>query len=389
MRSSYTKALLGSVCEVKRGTMITKKETTSGPVPVVAGGVGPAYYHSTSNRLAKTVTVSGSGANAGYVNYWDSPIWASDCSTVRTLDDAHDPRFFYYQLRSLGRAIAGLRTGAAQPHVHARDLARLEVVVPPAIEQKRIVAMLDEAFVGIDQAIENSKAALVAAQELFAAFRDKLLQDNAISPLQRLGRVCKIKHGFAFESRYFSSEGDYVLLTPGNFYERGGFRDRGKDQKKYRGPVPPAFVLDPGVLLVAMTEQAAGLLGSPLIVPEGHAYLHNQRLGLVVPLPGAAWDSRFFFHLFNSGTLRRYLHDGATGTKVRHTSPGKIEAFEARFPSTIAEQAQVSRRIDAVEKETMAEISIQESKLANLSELKQSLLARAFSGELTREPIAA
>ena len=96
-----------------------------------------------------------------------------------------------------------------------------------------------------------------------------------------LGDVLEVKHGFAFKGEHFSQGGELRLVTPGNFYEHGGFRDRGPVQKSYDGPVPPGYVLRPGALVVAMTEQSQGLLGSSAMVPDdGQTWLHNQRIGL-------------------------------------------------------------------------------------------------------------
>ena len=60
---------LGEVCEVKRGKSLTRKEITDGDIPVIAGGQTPAYYHYQANRVGEVITVSGSGAYAGFVNY--------------------------------------------------------------------------------------------------------------------------------------------------------------------------------------------------------------------------------------------------------------------------------------------------------------------------------
>ncbi len=97
----------------------------------------------------------------------------------------------------------------------------------------------------------------------------------------RLGTIANIKHGYAFSSESFTSEPTpYVLTTPGSFYESGGFRDRGANTKYFKGEVPLAFVLKARDLIIPMTEQAAGLLGSPAFIPDdGKTYLHNQRLG--------------------------------------------------------------------------------------------------------------
>ena len=97
----------------------------------------------------------------------------------------------------------------------------------------------------------------------------------------RLGDLLTIKHGYAFKSEYFSASGPFVLLTPGNFCESGGFRSKGDQEKYYTGDVPSEYILKRRDLLIAMTEQAPGLLGSSILVPEDDLYLHNQRLGLV------------------------------------------------------------------------------------------------------------
>lgn len=137
--------MLGEVCNVQRGTMITQAQARPGLIPVVAGGIAPTYFHDVPNRSGGTITISASGANAGFVNFWDQPIFASDCSTVTASRHEVDIRFMYHQLLSKQHLINGLRAGAAQPHVYAKDIAKLIVKVPPVSEQRRIIAILDKA----------------------------------------------------------------------------------------------------------------------------------------------------------------------------------------------------------------------------------------------------
>ena len=137
---------LGEVCAVRRGTVITEKACTPGNIPVVAGGISNSYSHDTCNRPGNVVTISASGANAGYVNFWASPIFASDCTTVETENDQVSIRYVYHWLKFRQDFIQrSLRQGAAQPHVYAKDLAELEVPIPPLQEQQRIAAILDKA----------------------------------------------------------------------------------------------------------------------------------------------------------------------------------------------------------------------------------------------------
>jgi type I restriction enzyme S subunit len=197
-----------------------------------------------------------------------------------------------------------------------------------------------------------------------------------------LSELCDIKHGLAFKSEFFASEGDYVLLTPGNFYESGGYRDRGEKQKYYTGEIPRDYILSEGDLLVAMTEQAAGLLGSPILIPESDKFLHNQRLGLVTKKNGIPWTNEFFFYVFNTQAVRKEIHDTASGVKVRHTSPTKIGHVIVSFPTRLPEQGAIVSTLKILRKESERLATLYERKLAALEALKKSLLNQAFSGKL-------
>ena len=149
---------------------------------------------------------------------------------------------------------------------------------------------------------------------------------------QKLGKLFRIKHGFAFKGKYFAASGPYVLLTPGNFFDEGGFKSKGEKEKYYTGDPPDDYVLERGDLLVAMTEQAEGLLGSSALIPESGRYLHNQRLGLITDLQEQELDKRYLYYLFNFRWLRSLIRASASGVKVRHTSPSRIGEIEVALP---------------------------------------------------------
>jgi type I restriction enzyme S subunit len=197
----------------------------------------------------------------------------------------------------------------------------------------------------------------------------------------RLGAIANIKHGYAFSSESFTSEPTpFVLTTPGNFYESGGFRDRGANSKYFNGEVPPSFVFTAGDLIIPMTEQAAGLLGSPAFIPDdGKTYLHNQRLGkLEFSSDEIAPDYVFWF--FNCEFFRSELARTCTGMKVRHTSPKRI--LKVPFPlPPLAEQ----RRIVAKVEQLMDLVDALEQQLAASRATAANLLA-ALVAELTGTP---
>lgn len=149
----------------------------------------------------------------------------------------------------------------------------------------------------------------------------------------KLGDLLEIKHGYAFQGEYFANAGSHIVLTPGNFYDEGGFKHKGDKEKWYTGPIPSDYVLNEGALIVAMTEQAEGLLGSSAIIPRSGLYLHNQRLGLVQVRDQSDADKRFLYYLFNSKPVRQQIRASASGTKIRHTAPSRIGEVKVAVPS--------------------------------------------------------
>ena len=291
-------------------------------------------------------------------------------------------RFLFWWLKSIADVIVAEGTGATVQGVKLPFVKSLQIPVPPLTEQHSIVAILDEAFDGIATAKASAEKNLQNARALFESHLQSVFSERGEGWVEKpLSELCDIKHGYAFEGKFFSDEGDYVLLTPGNFYEEGGYRDRGEKQKYYTGEIPRDYVLSEGDLLVAMTEQAAGLLGSPILVPDDDKFLHNQRLGLVTKKSAVPWTNEFFFHVFNTENVRKEIHNSASGVKVRHTSPTKIGQVVVAFPTSAIEQQRIVKKLASLADETRRLESIYRQKLAALDDLKKSLLHQAFSGQ--------
>ena len=129
--------------DVKKGELITEKTAIEGGVPVIAGGVSAAYYHNTPNRTGITVTISASGANAGYVNIWKQTIWASDCSTISE-SSVFDLRYLYYILKGNQENIYRSQYGGAQPHVRPNEIEKIVIPWTEKRNQKEIADLLDD-----------------------------------------------------------------------------------------------------------------------------------------------------------------------------------------------------------------------------------------------------
>ena len=136
--------LVGDLIVPTRGKTITKKQAVDGEVPVVAGGLEPAYFHNESNVSAPVVTISSSGANAGFVRLYHQDVWASDCSYISGGQSA-TPYLWYLFLKMNQGKIYHMQQGAVQPHVYPSDIMRLEMTYP---EDGRLWRAI-EAFVAV------------------------------------------------------------------------------------------------------------------------------------------------------------------------------------------------------------------------------------------------
>jgi len=189
----------------------------------------------------------------------------------------------------------------------------------------------------------------------------------------KLGDLLQIKHGFAFLGEHFSNTGTHIVLTPGNFFEEGGFKEKTDKAKWYNGPIPSDYILHKGDLLVAMTEQAEGLLGSSAIIPRDGVYLHNQRLGLVQIRDQKQADRHFLYYLFNTKPVRQQIRGSASGTKIRHTSPSRIAEVNVTVPP-LPEQHRIAGILSAYDEL----IENSERRIKILEEMARSLYREWF-----------
>ncbi len=248
---------LGEVAELKRGKTITAKNKIDGHIPVISGGQKPAYYNSEYNRDGETITIAGSGAYAGFVVYWNEPIFVSDAFSVKTDSTILIIRYLFHFLLKHQNWIHDLKRGVGVPHVYPKDLAKLLIPIPSLKVQKEIVRILDTfTELTVELTVE-----LTARKKQYNYYREQLLSfeenevphlpmgDKSIGEFQRGKRFIKddmmpdgvpcIHYGemytyygtWARESKSFLSEelvnskklrvaekGDVVIVAAGETY---------------------------------------------------------------------------------------------------------------------------------------------------------------------------
>ena len=158
--------VIGNAITPKRGKGLLSKDAVKGNIPVVAGGLEPATYHNEPNTVAPVVTISASGANAGFVNLWQIPVWSSDSSFIDA-SMTKNVYFWYVMLKKRQKEIFDAQTGSAQPHIYPKHIAEMPLGI---FEQTDV-----EKFTEIVTPMFEIRGRNLKESERLASIRDTLL----------------------------------------------------------------------------------------------------------------------------------------------------------------------------------------------------------------------
>ena len=296
------------------------------------------------------------------------------------------PRFLFYGLNTYLKAIEDVTGYTTVKHLSSKQILDIGFPLPPLAEQRRIVGILDEAFEGIATAKANAEKNLQNARAVFESHLNAVFTQRGKGWVEtRVGSICDIKHGFAFDGTEFSNDipdGNPPVITPGNFTADGKLLFTERNTKRFKGDVPAGFRFDVGDLVVVMTDLSSKMkiLGKPAFV-ETAGLLHNQRIGRVVFLNDHI-HKRFLYYFMMSEQFLKNVKGSATGTMVKHTAPKRILNNVIPFPRDQKEQLAIVAQINSLRQKTQRLKSIYQQKLGALEALKKSLLHQAFTGEL-------
>lgn len=215
-RFSICQDRIKDIFEIEKGTSITEAQAVEGNIPVVAGGKDYAYLHNESNRPRGCITISASGANSGFVNYWDVPIWASDCVTLKSKnEDEYLTKFLYYALRLIQSDIYLLQKGSDQPHVYASDIQYIKVPAVSVSIQKKAL----EAAHAIEKEIETIESSIKKNNEIIddvfnREFRFAMDEFNRIKQAKRFSanyRTLSNNADLRFSAKFHRDSGNFVM----------------------------------------------------------------------------------------------------------------------------------------------------------------------------------
>lgn len=360
---------LGKHANIKRGSTITKKQVVHGDYPVVAGGKEAAYYHNEYNRQPPVITVSGSGASAGYVNYWEVPIFASDCSTIEEKD--LNIKYIYYFLKSRQQELLDKQVGVAIPHVSPKDIYPLLISYPTdKDEQQYIVKTLD----AVAEMIKLRKETIQLTKDLIPAIFQEMFGD----PERKicLADVATIKGGKRLP--YGEQLQDEMTVHP---YIRVADMVNNtikKDKLKYISDVIYNKIQNYTISSKDVYISIAGTIGRVGLVPDNLEGANLTENAAKIVLNENKINKVFLVYELLTDVLQSQIKSLTIQAGVPKLAISRIESLKIYCPP-LSEQEEFADKFEQINKYIVA----QQEELEYFEILFQSLLQEAFTGILT------
>jgi type I restriction enzyme M protein len=352
--SKWELVKLGEVAEVKKGKSITQKDTQEGNIKVVAGGIDFAYLHNEANRPENTITISASGANAGFVNFWREPIFASDCTTV--LGKTEIETFYFLNiLKHLQEEIYAMARGSAQPHVYPKDIAQLKIPLPPLSVQQQIVTECE----AIDAAVENAKIAIAAAK---AEIEGKV---KAVFGNYTEQRIADIAHINPSKTEIKNIDEDTLI----SFIEMASVSEKGFIADKIDKPLKD---LKKG----SYTYFAE----NDLIIAKITPCMENGKCAIAIGLTNGLAMGSSEFHVFRAKdeVLNKYLFALLNRDVIRKEAEMNFTGSSGhrRVPASFYENYKIPVPPLAVQEQLVSEIAVLEAQIAHAETIIQESAAQ-------------
>ena len=321
------------MCDFKRGDTLSSKDAIDGDVPVMAGGQKPSCYHNVANRKGETIVVAGSGAYAGFVTYWNIPVFVSDAFSVNP-SNCLLPKYVFYFLKNNQEQIHATKKGAGVPHVHGKDIAKFLIPIPPLAIQEEIVRILDRFA---DYAAEL-QAELQARKAQYEYYRNLLLTFNPSAcgygtddeqkdcvtnwgghsytiQWKKMGEIGTVKMCKRIMKNQTSASGDVPFYKIGTF---GKEADAYISRELYEDYKQRFSFPSKGTILIS----AAGTIGRCVIYDGEDAYFQDSNIVWLENDEKQVLNS-YLYHFYqivdwntDGGTIKRLYNDNFLATLI-------------------------------------------------------------------------
>ena len=298
--------------------------------------------------------------------------------------DKFDIEFLYYHLNRHPYLLS-FDNGGNQTNLRKDDILNCPLFFPSLDEQKRIVAILDEAFEGIDQAIRNTEKNLANARELFDSYLNKIFtQKGDTWEKKKLEDVCiQITDGKHGDCNNEENSGYFFLSAKDIKQDKLNYENARQITKEDFNETHKRTKLEPSDILITNS----GTIGRTAIVPEDYRTYKTTFQKSVAILKPIKEQINSEFCRYSLMAHLDHMVNISAGTAQKNLLLRDLRAHQFYMPDTVDEQKIIATKLDDFSGETQRLETIYRKKIAALNELKQSILQKAFTGQLTQKSL--
>lgn len=288
-------------------------------------------------------------------------------------------RYLFYSLftKDFLSNMEKLQKGASYPAVTDNDMRNQELSFPTLPEQQRIVDILDQTFAAIDQAIENMEKNIALSNSIFENHLNNYFTFRQLNwiekKLNKLGLVQTGSTPSTLNKYYF---GEFIpFIKPGDV-DVDGFGNLNYENEKLseQGLKVSRRILNNSILMVCI----GGSIGKVGITNRDITC--NQQINSLTLRED--YFPKFFYYAMRSYSFNKQVLNGASQATLPIINKSKWENLSISFPDNISEQKKISSELDDLLNQSQNLQNLYIQKINKLQELKQSLLHKAFQGEL-------
>jgi len=325
---------------------------------------------------ADDIMIGRYGASVGQIHR--GKAGAYNVALIKTIpnEDLVLKDFFYLYLISplFQKPLASVAARSAQDGFSKEDISSFPIPLPPLPEQRRIVALLDEAFAGLETLRANAEKNVQNAQELFDSYLNAVLAGDNQWTDMAFDEFCAIDSKLVDprEPTYL----DLPHIGAGNMVSRTGEIIDVRTARE-EGLISGKFFFDSRMVLYSKIRPYLMKACRPDF--DG---LCSADVYPLLPKPGII-DRNFLFYLLMTRRFTDYAIEGSARAGMPKVNREHLFAYPCKLPN-LKEQRALAKALDSLQDDCTRLKSIFENKLAAIDELKQSILHQAFSGQLTK-----
>jgi len=369
-----------TLCEVEYGTRVVRK-TDGGTIYPVYGGGGATFFMDTFNR-ENCLVVARFAMSKKCTRFINEKFFLNDSglSVKPRNTDLISQEFLNKYFIFLNDYIYSLARGTAQKNLNVPAFRKLLISYPKSThQQKQIVATLDKAFAAIDTAKANAEQNLKNAKELFENTL-QILFDNKDWENKKLGEVASFKNGMNFTK---SSVGQSIeIVGVKNFKNKFWVPFKELEKVTLDGDMSEEYQLKRGDILTVRSNGNPKLIGRTLLVDEVNGNVSHSGFTIRIRLNPNSLLPVFLCHYLKTSKARKELVDSGNGVGIKSLNQGSLSSLMIPCPKSEEEQKLIVNKIEGFSKQTKKLEAIYTQKIAELEEMKKSVLQKAFSGQL-------